>query len=263
VSDISVRASERAWRLLEHEHMRLGPIAACMLSVVVTSCSGDPEVPDGTAGRVRPQCPSGTSATQAPIDTGIGPIKGVATFRTPSAVRVAIALSESALAQAELAETRAVATEVKSYAKLVIEERKTQLARLQTLAERAKTVRDDPTPVLLRTEADYMRLELEKIERTGFDLPFMTAEITTEARILGLLDASLLPSVSQAMVTPGATGLEQELDRELRAMRAALEERIVHALRVQGVLRAAYEGVGAAGDGLDGSSGGRGPAIPQ
>jgi predicted outer membrane protein len=234
-----------------------------MLLLLATSCSGDPEAPDGTAGMVRPQCATGTSATQAPIDTGIRPIKGVATFSTPTAVRVTIALSESALAQAELAETHAVATEVKSYAKLVVEERRAQLTRLEALAERTKTTRDDPTPGLLRTEMEYTRVELERMDRNGFDLPFMTAEITTEARILGLIDAALLPSASQAIVSPGANGVERELDRELRAMRTVLEARIVHALRVQGVLRAAFDSVGASNDGLDGTSGGRGPTIPQ
>ncbi len=233
-----------------------------MLALVMTSCSGEPEPPDGTATVVRLPCAEGTSATPAPIDTGVTPLKGAATFSTQAAVRVTIALEEAALAQARLAEGRALTSEVKAYADLVIEERSAHLTRLHVLAERTqKTMHEDRTPALLQTEMEASRVQLEALDRTSFDLPFMTAEMTMAARILGLIDAALLPSAAQAMVVPGADGSERVLDKELRDLRTAYAERIVHAIRVQGVLRAAESNVGAAGE--SNNAKGRGPALPQ
>src|SRR5688572_3975435 len=144
-------------------------IAACIVALVMISCSGEQEPPNGTATVVRVPCTGGTSATQAPIDTGIAPIKGAATFSTHVAVRVAIALESSALAQARLAESRAIATEVKAYARAVIEERTVRVARLEALEARTKkTMHEDPTPMLLRDEMERTRVELEALDRTGF-----------------------------------------------------------------------------------------------
>ena len=109
---------------------------------------------------------------------------------------------------------------------------------------------------------ERLRLDLAALDRYSFDLPFMTAEVTMEARILGLIDTALLPSAAQAMATPGANGSERMLDQELRAMRERAAERIVHALRVQGVLRAAEASIGPAGD-LEARPGTKGPPLPQ
>jgi hypothetical protein len=57
----------------------------------------------------------------------------------------------------------------------------------------------------------------------------MTSEISAHARLLGLLDMALLPSAMRS----------GELEEELLALRTAAAAQMVHALRVQGVLRAA------------------------
>jgi predicted outer membrane protein len=189
-------------------------------------------------------------------------VHGVATFGVAETVRVAIALEEAGLDQARLAETKAVTTEVKAYARRMIEERSASLARLAAVSERAKSAYDDPTPGLVRREGKRALAEFEALEQGAFDLPFMTAETWSHARTLGLLEASLLPSASQGTVAPGTDGTARELERELITMHAAMVEDIVHALRVQGVLRAAEASIGG-GTRPMAPGEGAGPKLPQ
>lgn len=228
------------------------------LALVTASCGGT-----GASTGESDQAVSDTVDTVSPRETEHGRVvHGVATFGLAETVRVAIALEEAGLAQARLAETRAVTTEVKVYAKRMIEERGASIARLELLAQRAKSPYNDPTPGLVRREATRALADLEALEQWGFDLPFMTAETWTHARTLGLLEASLLPSASQVAVAPGTDGTGTLLERELVTMHAREADDIVHALRVQGVLRASEASIGGGAEPPEPGSG-AGPHLPQ
>jgi len=155
-------------------------------------------------------------------------VQGVATFTAADAARIVLVLEQSSIAQARLAEQRATTMEVKTYASRMIRERTEAMERLAAILERTVPRSEDPTPPLFEQEITRSREWLMALDG-GFDLPFMTAEIGAHARLLGMLDVSLLPSAARS---------SDEVQEELLAVRNSVAAQMVHALRVQGVLRA-------------------------
>jgi predicted outer membrane protein len=187
--------------------------------------------------RTSPTPDQGThAATRAEQNAG-APVQGVATFTAADVARIVIVLERSSIAQAHLAEERAKTTEVKTYATRIVRERSEAMERLVAILDRVTPRSDDPTAPLFEKELARSKDWLLSQE-SSFDLPFMTAEMGAHARIIGMLDASLLPSASQATARPGTDGVARELEEELVALRTQTAAQMIHALRVQGVLRA-------------------------
>lgn len=205
------------------------------------------------------------AATRSEQNAGT-PVQGVATFTAADVARIVLVLEQSSVAQARLAEERATTMEVKTYAARMVRERSEAMNRLAAILERVTPRSEDPTAPIFEKELERSHDWL-RAQETGFDLPFMTAEVGAHARILGLLETSLLPSASQATVRPGTDGTAQELEDELVDLRAQIASQIVHALRVQGVLRAGNAPVDktmtASGGGSTAEGSGSGPDVPR
>lgn len=205
------------------------------------------------------------AATRSEQNAG-ATVQGVATFTAADVARIVLVLELSSIAQAKIAEERATTLEVKTYAARMVRERTEAMERLADILARTKPGSQDPTPPLMEKEIARSQ-EWLLAQETGFDLPFMTSEIGAHARVLGMLDASLLPSASQATVRPGADGTARELEEELVAVRTQTASQIVHALRVQGVLRAGNAPVDktitTSGGTTVGEGAGGGPRVPQ
>jgi predicted outer membrane protein len=190
----------------------------------VGACGELAEVDDGT-GETRK-----TWTVQKREDTTTSPVRGVATFSPDQALGVATLLTRTALEQARLGEARATSMEVKTYAAAMLAAHASTLAALEDLG-RGRSVPDDPTLDILLVEGSRSLGDLGKIPKEEIELPFMTAEMTLHARALALLDASLLPS---AATDPAVV-------HALMEVRTQTADHLVHALRVQGVVRAALQ----------------------
>ena len=243
--------------------------AACLLGLVVGAVSCAPNgfgSADGDSDRASSgsdQSPH--AATRAEQNAG-APVQGVATFTAADVARIVLVLEQSSITQARLAEERATTMEVKTYAARIVRERTEAMGRLSLILDRATPRSNDPTPPLFEKEIARSKDWL-LAQESSFDLPFMTAELGAHARILGMLEASLLPSVSQATVRAGTDGVPRELEDELVALRAQTAAQMVHALRVQGVLRAGNAPVDEATMTTSGSTvaegAGGGPDVPR
>lgn len=241
-------------------------VGAFAIVAAAASCA-----PNGFSGAERDSddtmsADNGTHAATRSEQNAGATVQGVATFTAADVARIVLVLEQSSVAQARLAEERASSLEAKTYAARIMRERSEAMARLASILDRTTPRSEDPTPPLFERELARSHEWLVS-QDAGFDLPFMTAEIGAHARILGLLDASLLPSASQATVRPGMDGTARELEAELVALRVQTSAQIVHALRVQGVLRAGNAPVNDTQAGTGGSTvaegTGRGPKIPQ
>ena len=176
------------------------------------------------------------AATRSEQNAGAA-VQGVATFTAADVARIVLVLEQSSVTQARLAEERATTMEVKTYAARIVRERTEAMDRLAAILARVTPRSEDPTAPIFEKELARSHDWLVSQE-SGFDLPFMTAEMGAHARILGLLDASLLPSASQATMKLGTDGVARELEDELITLRSQANAQLIHALRVQGVLRA-------------------------
>lgn len=171
------------------------------------------------------------AATQSEREGTI--VQGVATFTATDVARILLVLEQTGLERAKLAADKATTIEVKTYAARMVRERGDAVDRLTAIL--AQTTRsDDPTPALLETDALRAKNNLSMLDRASFELPFMTEEVSMHARMLGLLEASFVPSTSRSDDSCAA-----DLEEELLDVRVATAAQIVHALRVQGMLRAA------------------------
>jgi predicted outer membrane protein len=205
------------------------------------------------------------AATRSEQNAG-ATVQGVATFTAADVARIVLVLEQSSIAQAHLAEERATTMEVKTYAARIVRERSEARDRLAAILARLTPRSNDPTPPLFEKEIAKSQ-EWLVAQESAFDLPFMTAEVGSHARILGMLEASLLPSASQATVRPGTDGVPRELEEELVTLRTQTSAQMIHALRVQGVLRAGNapvdDAVMTAGGSTLGEGAGSGPNLPR
>ena len=183
--------------------------------------------------------PRGSTAAPAIPRSGGATVQGVATFTAAEVARIVLVYEETAIAQARLADERGATIEVKTYAGRMIRERTEAASRIGSLLERIGPRSDDPTPGLLARSGLMTNAALAELSKGDFDLPFMTSEITSNAVLLGLIESSLVPSVTRATAREPDNEALRELEAELYALRAVTSAHIIHALRVQGVLRMA------------------------
>jgi predicted outer membrane protein len=217
----------------------LGRVAGtCAIVIAAASCS-----PNGFAGsdndsdRTSATSEQGTAAATRAEQNAGAPVQGVATFTAADVARIVVVLEQSSIDLAQLAEQRATTVEVKTYAARIVRERTESMNRLAAIVERATPRSNDPTAPLFEKELARSK-EWLLAQESSFDLPFITAEMGAHARILGMLEASLLPSALQASGRAGPDGISRELQDELVALRTQTSAQMIHALRVQGVLRA-------------------------
>lgn len=178
--------------------------------------------------------PQKTWTAQKREDTEVPPVRGVATFTPAQAVRIAALLARLGHEHARLGETRASSMDVKTYAATMTAHHARALAALGALAPGEAT--SDTTIDLIEADAERSIDVIRSAPaRQDIELAFMTAEMSFHARALALLDASLLPSAATDAAAVKA----------LRDMREAVAQDLLHALKVQGVVRAAHLAAGA------------------
>jgi predicted outer membrane protein len=187
----------------------------------IVACGGAAEGDD------EPNEPRKTWTAQKREDTNVPPVRGVATFTPEQALNIAALLARTGHEQARLGETRASSMDVKTYAATMTQHHARILASLAAFTKDA--VANEETLDLLGADAERSLDVLRSAPpKQDVDLYFMTAEMMFHARTLALLDASLLPSAAT----------DAAAVRVLMEMRAAVADHLVHALRVQGVVRA-------------------------
>lgn len=222
---------------------------AAMLAIVLAACAPPNRgFSDDEGDRAGGEAANGSNAASTNEPPSGAGVRGVATFTAADVARIALVLEQTAIEQARLAEEKGVTIEVKTYAARMIRERSEATTRLAAILARVTPRSEDPTPAIFERDVHRTTDALASLSRTEFELPYMTAEVATHARLLGLIDASLLPSATRAASRRLPDAAAQEIEQELVLLRAATSAHIVHALRVQGVLRAVD---GPAGDGTE------------
>lgn len=181
-----------------------------------------------------PEEPQRTWTAQKREDTNMPPVRGVATFTPAQAVRIAALLARLGHEHARLGETRASSMDVKTYAATMTAHHAKALAALGAVS--SGEAPNDTTIDLIAADAERaIGVVRSASQRQDVDLAFMTTEMSFHARALALLDASLLPSAAT----------DARAVKALLEMRAAVADDLIHALKVQGVVRAAHLAAGA------------------
>lgn len=212
---------------------------AAILAIVLAACAPPSRsFSEDEADRAGSEPARGSNAASTSEVSAGAPVQGVATFTVADVARILLVLEQASVEQARLAESKGVTIEVKTYAARMIRDRSEAAARLAAIVERTTPRSEDPTPAILEREVQRTTDALASLPQSDFELPFMTNEIATHARLLGLIDASLLPSATHAASRRMPDSAAREIEQELVQLRAATAAQIVHALRVQGVLRA-------------------------
>lgn len=94
----------------------------------------------------------------------------------------------------QLAQTRAVDTEVKDFAKAMVEQHTATKQRQTTLIERLGILpQEGATSQSLRTDASTMLSTLSSRSGTDFDKEYVSGQATMHQRVLDLLDDEILP----------------------------------------------------------------------
>ncbi|MBX3187709.1 MAG: DUF4142 domain-containing protein [Labilithrix sp.] len=196
-------------------------------------------------------CSTGNSATltnesAASVDDGGSSQEPVATFSPAEANNIAIALHQAVIDQSQLAIAQGGSPDVKAFARLMVDDHEKALARGKSLAERLGVVPGtDATSQLLQREAQLVTQHLGAMSGADLDMAYMTAQIASHAKVLGLLDRALIPSVAQARAyetltaSAGGTAPPKDLETELTDMRARVLERDRQALLLQRTVRGA------------------------
>lgn len=174
--------------------------------------------------------------------------QGAATFTPAEVVSIMLVLNQSQIDQAQLAGAKAIDAETRMFAADVLAVHVEAAARLHTLQDALGSTAD-PTSVLLEREARLTVQALQAAEGTAFDFAYMTAQMTSQAKILGLIDVSLLPSAQAVDLAVNAAAMTA-LAVELRVFRASIVQHVVAALELQQALRS-----GAASSGRPGTGG--------
>lgn len=196
-------------------------------AMAAASCASGPDGPSGNAAaEANPDPASAGAAAPVPGEGGAGyalpSAEMLATFTAFEVVAILSVASADAIAIASFAQLRADNPEVKTFAERILVDHARVVARLAPF--RPASAAPDLTAALLQREEQLVELDL-RTQQGGqvFELAYMTAQVTAHARIIALLDRSLLPSVADA-----------------RALRAAVLEvrslyvrRLVEALELQ------------------------------
>jgi predicted outer membrane protein len=155
--------------------------AICLtaMAMAAAACALDPDAPTPPEAAASNQDPAGAGASAASAGDG---------------GRVA---SSDAIAQASFAQLRADNPEVKAFAERIVTDQARVIARLAPM--RTPSAAPDLTSALLQREDQLVELDL-RTQQGGqlFELAYLTAQVTAHAKIIAMLDRSLMPSVSDA-----------------------------------------------------------------
>jgi putative membrane protein len=141
----------------------------------------------------------------------------------PEVAHVAVTANQIDVDLARLAQARAAADAVKSFAATMIRDHTAVNERAAALAARlGVTPADNDVSRSLQDGARKARATLEPLEGAAFDEAYIEREIAYHQAVLDALDTVLIPTTSNA-----------ELERLLREVRPAIAAHLEHARQVK------------------------------
>ena len=205
--------------------------AACLtvMAMAAASCASGPEAGTEPAAADSNHDPASASARASPAAgenaAGYAVPAGetLATFTASEVLAILMVASSDAIAQASFAELRADNPEVKAFAERIVTDHARVVARLAPM--RPASAAPDLTSALMQREDQLVELDL-RAQQGGqmFELAYVTAQVTAHAKIIAMLDRSLLSSVAEASRALRAAVLE---------VRTLYVRRLVEALDLQ------------------------------
>ena len=179
--------------------------AVCLtaMAMAAASCASGPDAGTEPAAADSNHDPASASARASPAAgenaAGYAVPAGetLATFTASEVLAILMVASSDAIAQASFAELRADNPEVKAFAERIVTDHARVVARLAPM--RPASAAPDLTSALMQREDQLVELDL-RAQQGGqvFELAYVTAQVTAHAKIIAMLDRSLLPSVAEA-----------------------------------------------------------------
>jgi predicted outer membrane protein len=179
--------------------------AICLtaMAMAAAACALDPDAPTPPEAAASNQDPAGAGASAASAGDGgrvgyaVPAGETLATFTASEVIAMLMVASSDAIAQASFAQLRADNPEVKAFAERIVTDQARVIARLAPM--RTPSAAPDLTSALLQREDQLVELDL-RTQQGGqlFELAYLTAQVTAHAKIIAMLDRSLMPSVSDA-----------------------------------------------------------------
>lgn len=190
--------------------------AALLLGGLGAGCASDQrstataeEVRDGEAIPPAPPVPAEPAATDSPTAATVPAGAGVAE-PTPSKemlteaqiAKVSELVNTAEVEQGKLAQGKAKAANVKSFAAMMVKHHGEALKEQAKLVKKLSlTAADSATASKLKTSSDKALESLKNVEPTGFDAAYMASQVEGHQMALQLLDEQLLPSAKTPEVT--------------------------------------------------------------
>jgi putative membrane protein len=180
-------------------------------------------------------------------DPGSGIAQGLATFSQSEVASVVLVVNQGEVTQGQIAQQRASTPEVRAYAERMVAEHTQAIQRLQTGAIAAlRASVSDPTAAVLARQDQLIGQDMQSQSGTSFDLTYMTTQVAAHAKVLGMIDRSLLPST---VAIENAGQGDANLRNELTTTRTAVSDHLNLALQVQQRVRANIAAQGGSGTG--------------
>lgn len=209
-------------------------LALVAVALTAASCASTPDGTAQPAPGLAAQDPgsgdaTGSSGPAAGATTGeaaasyaVPASETLATFTQSEVIAILAVASSDLIAQANFAQLRADNSEVKTFSYGLITDHTPALARLYDLLP--VTAAPDPTSAWLQRQDQLAELDLQT-QQGGliFELAYMTTQIATHAKMIALLDRSLLPSLAK----------ERSIQAFVLGVRALYVRRLVEALDIQ------------------------------
>lgn len=180
--------------------------AVCLtaMAMAAASCASGPDAGTEPAAADSNQDPASARASPAAGDNAAGYAvpagETLATFTASEVLAILMVASSDAIAQASFAELRADNPEMKAFAERIVTDHARVVARLAPMRPAsAAPAAPDLSSALMQREDQLVELDLRA--RQGgqvFELAYVTAQVTAHAKIIAMLDRSLLSSVAEA-----------------------------------------------------------------
>lgn len=178
----------------EPQSMRLRSVAAVLAvgGAIVLSCSND-------GGRDGPFATGGSSGAAAGgTPSGGAPAANVGAFSPAEIASILLVLDIGEVERGQLALRRSPSRAVVDFAQRVVTEHSQAAQRLQAIPGLGAVSADDTTAALLARQDRVLTQDLQQQTAAGFELAYVTTEIATHAKLLGLIDYVLEPALVAA-----------------------------------------------------------------
>lgn len=210
-------------------------VCLAVVALLATSCApGSDGATDVTAAAPAATAdPSGGDPSATAADAAIPNIPAretLATFTESEVIGIVRVTSSDAVEQSSFAQLRAEDPAVQAFAAEMIADHTRLLGRLFGL--RPPSTGPDPTSALVQREEQLIALDLQVQQGAAvFELAYMTTQLGVAARMIAMLDRSLLPSLAAARATRAVLldaramyvrHLVEALDLQQRLLRSAL-----------------------------------------